>query len=459
MTWGYDSQAVKESVVPIKIITSVPTVFALGLACAACQSPSVPPTRAPGPEAAAVSTSPSAVKSFQDWLGAFRSEASQKGISGKTLESALTGVHPIPRVIELDRRQPEFTQTFWRYLDSTVSDARVRDGIERAQQNQAILAQLEKTYGVPERYLVAFWGLETNYGRNLGGFPVVSALATLAFDGRRNTFFRTELIDALKVIDAGHITPDKMVGSWAGAMGQTQFMPSTFLRHAVDQTGDGRIDIWAQTADALGSGANYLKSLGWDSARTWGREVKLPPAFDAALASLDGGASETLKTLDEWAALGITAIDGARLPRQPIRAALILPAGQKGPAFLVYDNFRAILKWNRSTFYALAIGHLADRINGQGKIQGARIDEEPLSRDQVLVIQTGLKRMGFLDSEPDGVLGSGTRQALRKFQKAQQLPPDGYANRAMLAAIVNDRAFPAPITSNPSPVAFAESSR
>ncbi len=375
---------------------------------------------------------------FQKWLKDTRREAAAKGISERTLERAFADVKLIPRVIELDRKQPEFTQTFWRYMDGAVSDARVRDGVARLKENRALLDNLEAKYGVPGRFLVAFWGLETNYGRNLGGYPVIAALATLAFEGRRATFFKTEFFDALLILDKGHTTPDKMVGSWAGAMGQTQFMPSTFLKHAVDETSDGRIDVWGQTSDALGSGAHYLQNLGWNPKQTWGREVRLPPKFDFTLASLDGGAKDTLKSLKEWSALGIKRADGTALPTQDVQAALIIPAGAKGPAFLVYDNFRAILKWNRSIFYAVAIGHLSDRIAGGPGLIGERINDAPLSRDQVMALQSALQKLGELKSEPDGVFGSGTRQALQIYQRKCGFAADGYPSPDVVRILVAD---------------------
>ncbi len=381
---------------------------------------------------------------FQKWLKDTRREAAAKGISERTLDRAFVDVKLIPRVIELDRKQPEFTQTFWRYLDGAVSDARVRDGAARLKENRALLDRLEAKYGIPGRFLVAFWGLETNYGRNLGGYPVVAALATLAFEGRRATFFKTELFDALLILDKGHTTPDKMVGSWAGAMGQTQFMPSTFLKHAVDETSDGRIDVWGQTPDALGSGAHYLQNLGWNPKQTWGREVRLPNKFDFTLASLDGGAKDTIKSLKEWAALGITRADGTALPTQDIQAALVIPAGAKGPAFLVYDNFRAILKWNRSIFYAVAIGHLSDRIAGGPALVGARINDAPLARDQVMELQSALQKLGELKSEPDGVFGSGTRQALQIYQRKCGFAADGYPSPDVMRILVSDSTLTTP---------------
>jgi membrane-bound lytic murein transglycosylase B len=415
------------------------TVTAVTILWGCAANPSMPNVPAMLAQAAPQQqmTNPAA---FQSWLAAFRQEAAAKGISESALALALDGISEIPRVIELDRRQPEFTQTFWRYLDSAVSEARVRDGIVKLNENRSLLAQLEKTYGVPGRYLVAFWGMETNYGRTLGGFRVPTALATLAFDGRRSAFFRTELFDALKIIDQGHITVDRMVGSWAGAMGQTQFMPSTFLKHAVDVTGDGRIDVWGQTADALGSGAHYLQNLGWDPNRSWGREVRLPKGFDLTLASLDGGAAETLRPLSDWAKLGVTRADGRALPNQDIAAALILPSGQEGPAFLVYDNFRIILKWNRSISYALAVGHLADRVTGGAPLSATRVNEYPLTRNQVLDVQSALNKFGFLEASPDGTLGSGTRRALRAYQLACGLPADGYVGQKVVGVLTADLA-------------------
>jgi membrane-bound lytic murein transglycosylase B len=430
----------------------------LVLLLSACAAPPVPgPVSAP--LASPASSAQAQTDAFQAWLAGVRAEALRKGITEATLSAALSDIAPIPRVIELDRRQPEFTQTFWRYLDSAVSEARVRDGIARLRDNRETLSAVEGKYEVPGRILTAFWGLETNYGRNLGSYKVPTALATLAFDGRRSAFFRAELFDALTIIDRGHISPDKMVGSWAGAMGQTQFMPSTFLRHAVDETGDGRIDVWAQTTDALGSGANYLRNLGWNGQRGWGREVRLPRNFDLTLASLDGGASETIKPLGAWAALGLTRTDGKPLPKQDLAAALILPAGVEGPAFLVYDNFRIILKWNRSIFYALAVGHLSDRINGGGGLVGKRQTEEPLSRDQVIGLQSALKTFGHLDAEPDGTLGSATRRALRAYQLACRIPADGYAGQKAAQLLSAAREAGTPCAAPALGVALRDSSQ
>lgn len=374
---------------------------------------------------------------FDAWLSAFRVQAQRQGVSARTLDRALKGLSPILRVIELDRRQPEFTQTFWRYFESAVSEKRVATGRAKLREHSALLSRLELERGIPGRFLVAFWGLETNYGSNLGDFPTIAALATLAHDGRRSAFFRSELLDALAIADDGHAAPDRMIGSWAGAMGQTQFMPSTFRKHAIDQDGDGRIDVWRSVEDALGSGARYLQALGWDGDRTWGREVRLPQGFDVTLASIDTNASETVMSLDEWRGLGIRRADGSSLPNMSISAALVLPSGARGPAFLVYENYRVILKWNRATFYALAVGHLADRLLGAGSLMAPKISSESMSRTQVTTLQERLANLGLIESTGvDGVLGARTRQAIRSLQRMRGLPPDGYVDSTTLPKLL-----------------------
>jgi membrane-bound lytic murein transglycosylase B len=372
---------------------------------------------------------------FPVWLEAARQEALRKGISAATLDQAFAGLAPNPRVIELDGKQPEFSQTFWRYLDNAVSETRVDRGRALMQQNAALLKRLEAHYGVPGRYLAAFWGIETDFGRNTGGFQVVRSLATLAYDGRRGAYFRDEMFDALAILDHRDIDNAHMTGSWAGAMGQAQFMPSAFLKYAVDEDGDGRRDIWTSVPDALASVANYMKSAGWDSARGWGREVRLPARFDAALASLDTDAAETVKTPAQWSALGVRRADGGALPGTDGPSALVLPAGVAGPAFLVSGNYRTILKYNRSTFYALAVGYLADRLGGAPPLTAQHGSTEPLPREDILALQQGLQSLGLLPGTPDGVAGNATRQAVRAFQKANGLPPDGFIDQNLIAAV------------------------
>ena len=414
-------------------------MFSAGAGLAACQtSVAVTVAEQPTGTGAVPVTRPAAVTpastqalepGFEAWLAAARAEALRRGITGATLDRALAGLAPIQRVIDLDRQQPEFTQTFWRYFDGAVSEKRIAAGRAKLREHAALLARIEHTHGVPRRILTAFWGLETNYGGNLGSFPTIGALSTLAFEGRRAAFFRAELMNALTILDRGHAPPETMVGSWAGAMGQTQFMPSTFLLHAIDYDGDQRIDVWQSAADALGSGANYLKNLGWDASRAWGREVRLPTGFDPGLASIDTAATETVRPLAAWSQLGLRRADGGPLPVVDIDAALVLPAGASGPAFLVYENYRTILKWNRSTLYAIAIGHLSDRLGGGGPLGAPRSATAPLARADVLALQEALSRRGLMEaSGVDGVLGSGTRRALRNFQKTEGMPADGYVD-------------------------------
>ena len=297
---------------------------------------------------------------FTEWLEQFRVDAQAQGISGATLEDALGDIEPLPRVVELDRSQPEFTLTFREYLAAVGSDARIERGRQRLEKFRPLLESATEIYGVPPQVIVALWGIETDFGRLTGGFQVIPALATLAHDGRRSEFFRKELLNALTIIDQGHISAGDMMGSWAGAMGQCQFMPSSFLRAAVDSDGDGRKDIWKTQADVFASAANLLLSNGWTRGRIWGRPVRLPASFDPALADL-----EITKPLGEWQRIGVRRIDGRALPRVDITASVILPEGAGGSAFIVYDNFRAILKWNRSNFFALTVGYLSDRIGGK----------------------------------------------------------------------------------------------
>ncbi len=300
-----------------------------------------------------------AEREFSTWLDGVRAEARDRGMKEGTITSALSDVKPIPRVVELDRRQPEFTLTLEQYLSRVVSDRRVRKGRQRLAKHREILRDVSAKFGVQPRFIVALWGIETDFGRLKGGFSVIPALATLAYDGRRSAYFRKELFNALTIIDQGHITAENMIGSWAGAMGQNQFMPSSFLRYAVDYDGDGRRDIWTNTKDVFASTANYLHRVGWRDDQTWGRAVRIPDGFDPALLGL-----KVKKGLAEWQALGVRRSDGTDLPSRNLTASLVRPGKDKGPVFVVYGNYRAILKWNRAHFFATAVGQLADRIAG-----------------------------------------------------------------------------------------------
>ncbi len=301
--------------------------------------------------------------SFADWVSDIRSQALAAGISEATFDAAFADIEPIERVVELDRNQPEVRLDFWTYLDRVGSEERVERGRLLLSQHEDLLVDLTARYGIPGPVLVSVWGIESNFGDIQGGFPVIDALATLAFDGRRAAMFSSELIHALRILEDGHIDLPDMQGSWAGAMGQVQFMPSTFVDFAKDGDGDGRRDIWGSTPDALESAASFMATV-WRGGYIWGRQVQLPPGFDSDLADLD-----TSKPLDEWQNLGVRRIDGSALPTADIQGSIILPSENgAAPAFLVYQNYRALMRWNRSHFFAITVGHLADRIAGQGRL-------------------------------------------------------------------------------------------
>lgn len=293
---------------------------------------------------------------FSAWLGGLKSEAAGKGISEQTLAKALADVALLPRVVELDRRQPELTQTLPEYLKARVTRQRINKGQLMLKRYPTWLSRIEQQYGVQRNFIAALWGIETNYGDHSGGFPVVSALATLAFDGRRSDYFRTELFDVLWLLEEGRIKAYLLQGSWAGAMGQCQFMPSSFRRYAVNADG-GLTDIWSSLPDVFASAANYLKQSGWQTGQGWGFEVTLPAGFDLSLAGL-----EKSTPMDRWNKLGVTRSHGGILPPSNLTASLILPDGPGGPAYLVHDNFRVLLKWNRSYAFAIAVGIIADRL-------------------------------------------------------------------------------------------------
>ncbi|SDG92407.1 lytic murein transglycosylase [Roseospirillum parvum] len=394
-----------------------------------------PPAQATAPPAAEPVTPappPEAAPPFDVWLAGLRAEARGRGVSEATLDAALTGIAPLPKVLEYDQRQPEFTRTFWDYIGRAVDPSRIARGQDLLAQHAGLLARAEARFGVPAHVLVAFWGLETDFGRHFGGFPVVEALATLAHDRRRSAFFRQELLLALDILERGDIPAPRMVGSWAGAMGHFQFLPSTFTRHAVDADGDGRRDIWGSLPDAVLSAGNFLGNLGWRAGELWGREVSLPEGFDYALA--DG---QVEKPLAAWQALGVRRADGRPLPVAEMEAALLVPAGHQGPAFLVYPNFRVILDWNRSELYALAVGHLSDRLAGRPGLSVERpADLQPLRPSDIARLQAALADLGFDPGPADGMLGPRTRGALRAWQQAHRLPADGYPTRAMIGRIV-----------------------
>ena len=296
---------------------------------------------------------------FATWLTQFRAHARSQGIRSETVDRSLAGVVPIPRVIELDRRQPESTLTFAQYIERVINDRRVETGRRMLVTHKALLDEVAAKYRVQPRFIVALWGIETDFGRVTGDFSIMAALATLAYDGRRANFFRQELVNALKMVDRGLVEPARMRGSWAGAMGQSQFMPSSFLAYAVDHDGDGKPDLWGSLPDVFASIANYLAKSGWQFDGTWGRQVSIPAAIDRAQLDL-----KVEKTVAEWSAMGVRRADGGELPGRELKASVILPGGAQGPAYLVYANYKVIMRWNRSVYFATAVGQLADRVTG-----------------------------------------------------------------------------------------------
>lgn len=364
---------------------------------------------------------------FPACVVSLQAQALTAGISPAAVRDVLGKVQYQAKVIELDQRQPEFTQTFSDYYYARVTPVRIAQGRELLATHGDLLRRVAEKTGIAARYLVSFWGMETNYGRHFGNLLVPDVLATLACDPRRSTFFSNQLMDALRIIDKGDIAAKDMLGSWAGAMGHVQFMPSVFLRHAVDGDGDGHRDIWGSLPDAFFSAGNFLQSMGWQPGLRWGREVLLPEGFDYAQATAD-----KTRPLDQWASLGITEANGQPLPKDKVSATLLVPTGHQGPAFLTYHNFNVIMGWNRSENYALSVGILADRIAGaEGLTQTPPRDLIKLTQARVKAMQAYLAAAGFDVGEPDGVFGPRTRSALSQFQKQQGLVPDGFPDAAV----------------------------
>lgn len=421
---------------PLLLGASLVLPLTLLSACASAESQTVQVDTPEPPQNVQQETQPSQAEptqaesqqryaSFNAWLEAFRRDAAAEGISPRAL-AALDNVRYLERVIELDRYQPEFVRPIWEYLDSAVSDTRVTNGREKLAQHRQTAAQMEQRYGVPAEVIVAIWGIESNYGSNFGDFSALNAFATLAYDGRRSDFARGELLAALRIIDSGDIAADDMIGSWAGAMGHTQFIPSSFEAYAKDGDGDGRRDIWGSIPDVMASTANYLARANWQPGQPWGVEVVLPAGYDYAQTERRSSA--------EWAAQGVRAISGS-LPAFD-SAAVIVPAGAQGPAFMVGPNFRSILRYNNATSYALAVGTLSDAIAGRSGIQQAwPRDEEPLTRDNVRELQQGLNALGYNVGGADGIMGPNTRKGLRAFQRDQGMVPDGFATQSVLERI------------------------
>jgi lytic murein transglycosylase len=360
---------------------------------------------------------------FQRFLEQVWPEARARGVSAATFNAAFADVAPDPKIIALSQKQSEFVRPIWDYLASAAATTRVVKGQEVAGEWGRVLDAVEHAYGVPKGVVLGIWGMETNFGRFTGNIPVIRALATLAFIRYRGDFFRDELLVALQILERRHVTPANMLGSWAGAMGQTQFMPSSFMKFAVDGDGDGRGDIWTSMPDALASTANYLRKQGWRPGLPWGFEVQLPKRFDFRHHRHDFAA---------WARLGVRPIARRDMPRSG-EATLFLPGGARGPAFLVTANYDVIKSYNSSDAYALGVAHLGDRIYGGRPIEGEWPKNEPLlDKEQREEVQRRLISLGFYSGDADGRFGSKTREAVRRFQTRRGLAPDGYANLAVL---------------------------
>ncbi len=422
--------------VPVLLLRTLVAASAMSLVVACAAEPlaqstlvsNVPAASQPSDATIADVRSEATHLSFSQWREQFRVEALAAGISAATFDQAFAGVQPDPAVIEADRSQPEFTRPVWQYLEGAISPQRVRSGRRLLSEHATTLDQIEARYGVDRETLVAVWGLESSFGQIMGDKSVIRSLATLAHEGRRPAFAKSQLIAALEILQHGDVAPQRMRGSWAGAMGQTQFIPTTYNTHAVDFDGDGKRDIWNSSADALASAAHYLQASGWKQGKAWGFEVELPEGFDYALAD-----TEIRKPLAEWRSLGLRNLPG---DQEDASASLLLPAGHRGPAFLIMDNFRAILRYNNSSAYALAIGLLAENFQGKGEVAGSwPRGEQPLSRSERLELQERLVAQGFDPGTPDGIIGANTRKAIRGFQQRLGWPADGHPTQELLGRL------------------------
>ncbi len=365
---------------------------------------------------------------FDRWRRDFRVRALRQGIRAEVFDAAFQGVAPNAEVIRLDRRQAEFTKPIWEYLDTATSDDRANNGRANYRRLRQTVEAIERSYGVEASVFVSIWGMETNYGGYRGNIGVIESLATLAYEGRRRSFAEEQLIAALKIIQSGDVAPSRMLGSWAGAMGHTQFIPTSYLAYAQDFDRDGRRDVWSDDpTDALASAANYLRKAGWKHGQPWGVEVVLPRGFDFGQADLD-----IRRPVATWNAAGIRTVDGRPIPNHG-NAAIFAPAGGRGPVFAVFDNFRVIKRYNNANSYALAVGHLADRINGRPGFSAPwPRGDRTLSRAEVVEMQQRLTAQGFDTRGADGKIGPNTLRAIRAYQRTIGQPADGYASIQLL---------------------------
>jgi membrane-bound lytic murein transglycosylase B len=408
--------------------------LAAALAVVACATTAPKPTP-PAVPSVTIPVAPPQFNSGNPKFDAFLLEAKATALAGgirpEVFDTATRGIAPIPSIAGMNANQPEFSKPVWSYLDSAVSVRRVKDAQLMLARYGDVLARIERDSGVPKEILVAIWGMETDYGADSGGFNLFAALATLAYDGPRASYAKPEFQAALRIYQDRQYPLSEMKASWAGAFGQTQFTPTTFQKYASDGDGDGKIDLWDSAPDALASAAKLLSSQGWSHGAPWGYEVTLPRGF-----AYEDADTDTQKSLSEWRARGVKTAGGASLPGSDDSAAIYLPAGARGPAFLVFANFSVILKYNNAASYALAVALLGDRMaGGTGVVHAWPRDERPLSRDERLRFQTALNAAGFDCGTPDGVLGRKTRSALRGYQKSRGVAADGFATAALLAML------------------------
>jgi len=365
---------------------------------------------------------------YDTWVTAFRTRATSKGISQSTLDRAFHSAGYLPGVIDRDRNQTEFTRTLEDYLAIAASDDRVSTGREMLRQQGKVLSQIEAKYAVEPKVVTAIWGLESRYGARRGSVPVISSLSTLAYDGRRGSFFESQLLAALRILQNGDVTPDRMTGSWAGAMGHTQFIPTSYEAYAVDFRGDGRRDIWSDDpTDALASAAAYLQRSGWTHGQPWGVEVRLPGGFNTGLTGRD----KTRNPAD-WAALGVRDMNGKPVPNHGA-ASIIIPAGASGPAFMTFRNFTVITRYNNSESYVIGVGHLSDRLVGGPPIRGTfPPDANGMTLEDRKELQSRLTAKGFDTQGADGVIGNNTKSAISAYQRSVGLPVTGAPSKPLL---------------------------
>lgn len=367
---------------------------------------------------------------FDKWLAAFRQEAAKEGISQKTLSLALDGLQMDQKIIYIDRGQKFFSKPFTEFAATLATSNRVNSGGQKLRQLAGTFERAEQEFGVPGAVITAFWALESDFGAGIGKRPVLVSLATLAWDCRRGEMFREELMAALKIIDRGDLVPSEMISSWAGELGQTQFLPTHYLKNAVDYDGDGKRNLFKSAPDIIGSTANFIKNLGWKTGQPWLDEVRVPAALPWDQAGLDIKQPRSF-----WAARGVTFANGKPLPADNLPVSLVLLQGRGGPAFLAYDNFSIFTEWNQSLNYATTAAHLAARLAGAPAFSRGASPAVPLSEDQLKELQGLLNKAGYKAGEPDGRLGYGTRAAIREAQKRLGMPADSYPTLDLIARL------------------------